>query len=204
LVTSRLNDTALQDGMLYRSTQWLHVAEDHMNPHHHENLSLPNHQYCHHHNHDQWHTVMVLLQRLEADCSGSCGTPQAGSTGGWEDQPNHSMQMSPTLCQRRKCRSHQFAASLAEEPNCLFAFWSLKHLEGNKCMYVAVCCSSSGQQTSRVLWKPKFLDRLQKSHPLVLILGHTGQVYRPTELFHWHWSVLRCSSVTQFDLPHQA
>jgi len=98
-----------------------------MNPHHHENLSLPNLQYYHHHHHHhQWHTVMVLLQLLEVDCSGSCRMLQAGSSVGWEDQPYHSMQMSPTLCQRRKCRSPQFAPSLAEEPNSLFAFWSLK------------------------------------------------------------------------------
>jgi len=146
---------------------------------------------------------MVVLQRLEVDCSGSCGTLQAGSTVGWEDQPNHSMQMSPTLCQRRKCRSHKFAASLAEEPNCLFAFWSLKHLEGNKCLYLAVSCSSSGQQTFRVLWKLKDLGRHHESHPLVLILCHTGQVHMPTELLLGHWSVLRYSSVAQFDLSHQ-
>jgi hypothetical protein len=130
----------------YRSTQWLRLVEVYMNSHHHENLSLPNLQYCRHHH--QWHTVLVLLQRLEVDCSDSCGKPRAGSNVGWEDSPNHSMQMSPALCQRRKCGSHELASSLAEEPKCLFAFWSLKrNLQGTN-----ACIWQSPSSTLFVIW----------------------------------------------------
>jgi hypothetical protein len=77
-------ETVCSSGVLvtaYRSMQWLHLV-GYMNPHHHENLILPNLQYCHRH---QRHAVMVLLQSLEVDCSDSCGTLQAGSSIGWED-----------------------------------------------------------------------------------------------------------------------
>jgi len=111
--------------------------------------------------------------------------------------------MSPALCQRRKCRSHQLASSLAEEPNCLFAFWSLKKiLARNKCLYVADSFSSWVQQTFRVLWKPTVLGRHHKSHPLS-VHHHTIQINQPTRCNNfWVYYLTFIYTSTCFGRPH--
>jgi hypothetical protein len=67
----------------YHSAQWLHLVKRSMNPHHRENFNSPN--LYHRRHHVQRHTVKVLEQRVQVDCSETCGTLQAGSNVGWED-----------------------------------------------------------------------------------------------------------------------